>query len=65
MVLQRTRPEVRHLLAGNVLIEIRPGKPATFRDLDEAELLSAPEEIFGIALEPGDVQALRKRLAGP
>ncbi|GHH34834.1 arylamine N-acetyltransferase family protein [Lentzea cavernae] len=65
MILQRTRPEVRHLLAGNVLAEIRPGEPATFRELGEDEVLSAPEEIFGITLEPGDVQTLRKTLAGP
>lgn len=65
MILQRTRPEVRHLLVGNVLTEIRPGEPATFRELDEAEALSAPEEIFGITLEPGDIQTLRKTLACP
>lgn len=64
MVLQRTRPKVRHLLAGNVLTEIRPGEPATVRELDEAEALSAPGEIFGITLEPGDVQTLGKTLAG-
>ncbi|SFR03955.1 N-hydroxyarylamine O-acetyltransferase [Lentzea waywayandensis] len=65
MVLQRTQPKVRHLLAGTVLAEIRPGEPATFRELDEAEALSAPGEIFGITLEPGDIQTLRKTLAGP
>ncbi|WNV85435.1 arylamine N-acetyltransferase [Umezawaea sp. Da 62-37] len=65
MVLQRTRPEVRHLLVGNVLTEIRPGEPETSRELDEAEALSAPEEVFGITLEPGDVRALAKTLAGP
>jgi N-hydroxyarylamine O-acetyltransferase len=65
MVLQRTRPEVRHLLAGTVLTEIRPGEPATSRELDEDEALSAPEEVFGITLEPGDIQTLRKTLAGP
>jgi N-hydroxyarylamine O-acetyltransferase len=65
MILQRTQPEVRHLLAGTVLTEIRPGEPATVRELDEAETLSAPEEIFGITLEPGDIQVLRKTLAGP
>lgn len=65
MILQRTQPEVRHLLVGNVLTEIRPGKPATFRELDKAEALSAPGEIFGITLEPGDVQTLGKTLAGP
>lgn len=65
MILQRTQPEVRHLLVGNVLTEIRPGKPATFRELDKAEALSAPGEIFGITLEPGDIQTLGKTLAGP
>ncbi|WP_411146748.1 arylamine N-acetyltransferase family protein [Streptomyces sp. x-80] len=65
MVLQRTRPEVRHLLAGSTLAELRPGRAATFRELDKDELLSAPEEIFGITLEPGDVQALRKFLDSP
>ena len=65
MILQRTQAKVRHLLAGTVLTEIRPGEPATVRELDEAEALSAPEEIFGITLEPGDIQALRKTLAGP
>ncbi|HUQ58826.1 arylamine N-acetyltransferase family protein [Lentzea sp.] len=65
MVLQRTQPKVRHLLAGTVLTEIRPGEPATVRELGEAEALSAPGEIFGITLEPGDVQTLRKTLAGP
>lgn len=65
MVLQRTQPEVRHLLAGSTLTEIRPGEPATFRELDKDETLSAPEEIFGITLEPADVQALRKILDGP
>lgn len=65
MVLQRTQPKVRHLLAGNVLTEIRPGEPATFRELDAAEALSAPGEIFGITLEPGDIQTLGNTLAGP
>ncbi|KND28701.1 arylamine N-acetyltransferase family protein [Streptomyces acidiscabies] len=64
MVLQRTRPEVRHLLAGSTLMELRPGEPVTVRELDKDEALSAPEEIFGITLEPGDVQALRKFLDG-
>ncbi|MFJ6572150.1 arylamine N-acetyltransferase [Streptomyces sp. NPDC091292] len=65
MVLQRTQPGVRHLLAGSTLAEIRPGEPATFRELDGDQMLSAPEEIFGITLEPGDVQALSKILDGP
>jgi len=65
MILQRTQPKVRHLLAGNVLTEIRPGEPATFRELDAAGALSAPEEIFGITLAPGDIQTLGKTLAGP
>lgn len=65
MVLQRTRPDVRHLLAGNTLTEIRPAEPATTRELDGDELLAAPAEIFGITLEPGDVQALSKILDGP
>uniref|UniRef100_A0AAU3GSQ1 Arylamine N-acetyltransferase n=1 Tax=Streptomyces sp. NBC_01401 TaxID=2903854 RepID=A0AAU3GSQ1_9ACTN len=64
MVLQRTQPGVRHLLAGSTLTEIRPSGPATFRELDKDELLSAPEEIFGITLDPGDVQTLRKFLDG-
>ncbi|ANZ41497.1 arylamine N-acetyltransferase [Lentzea guizhouensis] len=65
MVLQRTRPEVRHLLVGTALTELRPGEPPVVRELDETEALSAPEEVFGITLEPGDVQTLRKTLAGP
>lgn len=65
MILQRTQPEVRHLLVGTVLTEIRPGEPATSRELDEAEALSAPGEIFGITLAPGDIRTLRKTLAGP
>ncbi|MEU0134825.1 arylamine N-acetyltransferase [Streptomyces sp. NPDC006296] len=65
MVLQRTRPGVRHLLAGSTLMELRPAEPTTVRELDKDELLSAPEKIFGITLEPGDVQALRKILDGP
>jgi N-hydroxyarylamine O-acetyltransferase len=65
MILQRTQPKVRHLLAGTMLTEIRPGEPATVRELDEAEALSAPEEIFGITLEPADIQTLGKILAGP
>ncbi|MFS8103095.1 arylamine N-acetyltransferase [Lentzea alba] len=65
VILQRTQAKVRHLLAGTVLTEIRPGEPATFRELDEAEVLSAPEEIFGITLAPDDIQTLRKTLAGP
>ncbi|WP_301124467.1 arylamine N-acetyltransferase family protein [Streptomyces cacaoi] len=65
MVLQRTRPHVRHLLAGSTLTEIRPGEPATSRELDRDEMLSAPEDIFGITLEPADVQALRKTLDAP
>lgn len=65
MVLQRTQPEVRHVLAGSTLTEIRPTEPATFRELDGDELLSAPREIFGITLAPGDVQALSKVLDGP
>ncbi|MFE7568911.1 arylamine N-acetyltransferase [Streptomyces sp. NPDC057539] len=65
MVLQRTRPEVRHLLVGSTLTEIRPAEPATFRELDVDETLSAPEEIFGITLEPADVRALRKIVDGP
>ncbi|MEU4805001.1 arylamine N-acetyltransferase [Actinosynnema sp. NPDC023587] len=65
MVLQRTRPEVRHVLVGTVLTEIRPGEPATSRELDEAEALSAPEEVFGITLGPGDIRTLGKTLADP
>lgn len=65
MVLQRTQPHVRHLLAGNALTELRPGTPATVRELDGDELRSAPGEIFGITLEPADVQALSKILDGP
>ncbi|MEV6237506.1 arylamine N-acetyltransferase [Lentzea sp. NPDC051838] len=65
MILQRTQPKVRHLLVGTALTEIRPGEPATVRELDEAEALAASEEIFGITLKPDDVQALRKTLAGP
>ncbi|WP_405823315.1 arylamine N-acetyltransferase [Streptomyces sp. NBC_01390] len=65
MVLQRTQAEVRHLLVGTTLTEIRPGEPATSRELDKDEALSAPEEIFGITLEPGDFQALWKTLDGP
>ncbi|MFG7945386.1 arylamine N-acetyltransferase family protein [Streptomyces cacaoi] len=65
MVLQRIRPHVRHLLAGSTLTEIRPGEPATSRELDRDEILSAPEDIFGITLEPADVQALRKTLDAP
>ena len=64
MVLQRTQPTVRHLLAGTALTEIRPGEPATVRELDAAEALSAPEKIFGITLEPDDVRALEKTLVG-
>ncbi|MFJ5102171.1 arylamine N-acetyltransferase [Streptomyces sp. NPDC088554] len=63
MILQRTQPTVRHILIGNTLTEMRPGEPATHRELDEGEMLSAPEKIFGLALEPGDVQSL-KTLAG-
>lgn len=65
MILQRTRPEVRHLLVGTSLTEIRPGEPATVRELDEAEALCAPEKIFGITLAPGDIQTLGKTLGGP
>ncbi|MET8976719.1 arylamine N-acetyltransferase [Streptomyces sp. NPDC004539] len=64
-VLQRTRPGVRHLLVGSTLTELRPGEPATVRELDKDEALSAPEDVFGITLEPADVQALRKILDGP
>ncbi|MEV7086110.1 arylamine N-acetyltransferase [Streptomyces sp. NPDC093085] len=65
MVLQRIRPDVRHLLVGTTLTEIRPGEPAAVRELDADEALSAPEEIFGITMEPDDIQALRKVLGGP
>ncbi|MET9631799.1 arylamine N-acetyltransferase [Lentzea sp. NPDC006480] len=65
MILQRTQAKVRHLLAGNMLTEIRVGEPVTVRELDEAEALAAPEEIFGITLEMADIQTLRKTLAGP
>ncbi|MBZ6130319.1 MULTISPECIES: arylamine N-acetyltransferase family protein [Streptomyces] len=65
MVLQRTQPGVRHILAGSTLTEIRPARPATSRKLDKDELLTAPADIFGIALAPGDVQALRTVLDGP
>ncbi|MEU7478292.1 arylamine N-acetyltransferase [Lentzea sp. NPDC042327] len=65
MVLQRTRPDVRHLLVGTTLTELRPGAPAEVRELDEAEALAAPGEVFGITLEPEDVQLLGKTLAGP
>lgn len=65
MILQRTQPKVRHLLVGNVLTEIRPGEPTTSRELDKAEVLSAPGEIFGITLEPGDIQTLGETLDGP
>ncbi|MBF8175670.1 arylamine N-acetyltransferase [Streptomyces olivaceus] len=65
MVLQRTQPGVRHILAGSTLTEIQPARPATSRKLDKDELLTAPADIFGIALAPGDVQALRTVLDGP
>jgi len=64
LILQRTQPKVRHVLIGNTLTEIRPGEPATFRELDEAETLAAPAEIFGITLAPGDAESLRKTVAG-
>ncbi|MFE3826789.1 arylamine N-acetyltransferase [Streptomyces sp. NPDC059092] len=59
MVLQRTQPAVRHVLIGNTLTEMRLGEPPAQRELDEDETLSAPEKIFGIALEPSDVQSLK------
>ncbi|MEV2244400.1 arylamine N-acetyltransferase [Streptomyces sp. NPDC049970] len=64
IVLQRTQPHVRHLLAGRTLTEIRPGRPATLRQLDADEMVSAPEEIFGISLEPGDIRTLHKLVSG-
>ncbi|MFJ1596169.1 arylamine N-acetyltransferase [Streptomyces sp. NPDC088261] len=63
VILQRTQPSVRHVLIGNVLTEIRPGEPATHRELDEDETLSAPEKIFGVTLEPGEAEALRTVVA--
>ncbi|WP_328680839.1 arylamine N-acetyltransferase [Streptomyces sp. NBC_00322] len=63
MILQRTQSAVRHVLIGNTLTEMLPGEPATHRELDEDETLSAPEKIFGITLEPRDVQSL-KTMAG-
>ncbi|MET9558121.1 arylamine N-acetyltransferase [Streptomyces sp. NPDC006645] len=65
IVLQRTQPDVRHILVGSTLTEIRPAEPPTVRELDVDEVLSASRQIFGITLEPGDVQALRKTLDGP
>ncbi|MEE1804337.1 arylamine N-acetyltransferase [Streptomyces sp. NPDC101062] len=59
MVLQRTQPTVRHVLIGNALTEIRLGEPPAQRELDEDETLSAPEKIFGITLDPSDVQSLK------
>ncbi|MFJ2813687.1 arylamine N-acetyltransferase [Streptomyces sp. NPDC087294] len=59
LVLQRTQPDVRHVLIGNALTEMRVGEPPTQREFDENETLSAPEKIFGITMEPDDVQALK------
>ncbi|MFG1665335.1 arylamine N-acetyltransferase [Streptomyces sp. Y7] len=59
VILQRTEPDVRSVLIGNMLTEIRPGEPAAHRELDESETLSAPEKIFGLTLEADDVQALQ------
>ncbi|MEU9079539.1 arylamine N-acetyltransferase [Kitasatospora sp. NPDC048538] len=64
LILQRTRPAVRHVLIGSTLTELRPGKPATSRELDQDELLAAPAEVFGLTLDPADVQSL-KVLEGP
>jgi N-hydroxyarylamine O-acetyltransferase len=64
MVLQRTRPAVRHMLVGTTLSEFRPGLPTTHRDLDGDEALAAPADVFGIALGPGELATLRARLAG-
>ncbi|MFE5812736.1 arylamine N-acetyltransferase [Streptomyces sp. NPDC056479] len=61
VILQRTQSTVRHVLIGNTLTEMRLGEPVTHRELDEDEALSAPEKIFGITLEPGDVQDLKGR----
>ncbi|MFJ1746837.1 arylamine N-acetyltransferase [Streptomyces sp. NPDC088116] len=63
VILQRTQPTVRHVLIGNALTEIRPGEPASHRELDEDETLSAPEKIFGVTLDPTEVQSL-KTMAG-
>lgn len=54
VILQRTQPKVRHVLIGNTLTEMRPGEPATFRELDDDEALSAPGKIFGITLDHKD-----------
>ncbi|GAA1049261.1 arylamine N-acetyltransferase family protein [Arthrobacter russicus] len=63
VVLQRTQARVRHLLVGNQLTELRPGEPAAVRELDEAEVLAALQEIFGISLRSADIMALGKVLA--
>lgn len=62
LILQRTQPALRHVLIGHVLTEIRPGEPATYRELDEDETLAAPKERFGITLDPDEVQALRRAM---
>lgn len=64
LILQRTQPAVRHVLVGGTLTEMRPGEPATHRELGEDEMLSAPEKIFQITWEPDDVRSL-KAMAGP
>ncbi|WP_306205404.1 arylamine N-acetyltransferase family protein [Actinoplanes sp. RD1] len=64
IILQRTRPELRHVLIGSTLTELRPGRPPVVRELDEDALLAAPAELFGVTLAPDDLRALAKTLPG-
>lgn len=64
VILQRTRPTVRHVLIGTTLTELRPGQPPAVRELDEEALLAAPGEIFGVTVEPDDLRSIAKISAG-
>lgn len=64
IVLQRTRPKVRHLLIGTALTELRPGQPGTVRDLSRDDALAAIWDVFGVSLAPNDLRALRRTMAG-
>ncbi|MFE9722721.1 hypothetical protein ACFYQ5_03735 [Streptomyces sp. NPDC005794] len=58
--LQRTQSAVRHMPIGNILTEIRAGV-ASHRELGVEEVLSAPEKVFCVALEPDAIESLRPK----
>lgn len=61
LVLQRTQPAVWHVPIGKTLTAIRAGVAPVHRGLGVEGVLSAPEQVFGVALEPDEIESLRTK----